>query len=154
VGSYTTSEQELVDTLLDQLASGTLNLALLERFLAQLRTDLGGTSGHGRHITILTGFFQAIRRHNWDDSLPTSAMFFNEDVPRQPQRLPRALAEHVMTQVEDPANLNRWDDPNRRLVTLILIRCGLRVTDATTLPRDCLAHDADGAPYLRYYNRK
>ena len=136
----------------DRLA--LVDRALLERYLAQLRTDLGGTSGHGRHITILSGFFQAIRRHNWDDSLPTSAMFFNEDVPRQPQRLPRALAEHVMTQVEDPANLNRWDDPNRRLVTLILIRCGLRVTDATTLPHDCLVHDADGAPYLRYYNHK
>lgn len=33
---------------------------------------------------------------------------------------------------------------------MILIRAGLRVTDALSLPRDCLVTDADGAPYLRY----
>ena len=35
-----------------------------------------------------------------------------------------------MTQLEDPANLDRWNDPARRLITLILIRCGLRLGDA------------------------
>ena len=38
--------------------------------------------------------------------------------------------------------------------TLILIRCGLRVTDALKLAFDCLVTDADGAPYLRYVNHK
>ena len=35
---------------------------------------------------------------------------------------------------------------------MILIRCGLRVGDAARLPFSCLVTDADGAPYLRYYN--
>ena len=81
-------------------------------------------------------------------------MIFPEDYPRQGPRLPRALAGHVMTQVEDPANLDRWDSPAYRLITLILIRCGLRITDVTAIPADCTVRDADGAPYLRYYNRK
>ena len=34
-------------------------------------------------------------------------MIFREDYPRKPARLPRALAEHIMAQVEDPANLGR-----------------------------------------------
>ena len=59
-----------------------------------------------------------------------------------------------MAQVEDPANLDRFKDPNWRLITVILIRCGLRITSATTLAFDCLVTDADGAPYLRYHNRK
>ncbi|MGH3795411.1 MAG: hypothetical protein ACRDSP_11015 [Pseudonocardiaceae bacterium] len=59
-----------------------------------------------------------------------------------------------MTQIEDPANLARFTNPAHRLVTLILIRAGLRVTDALSLPRDCLVTDADGAPYLRYDNHK
>ena len=59
-----------------------------------------------------------------------------------------------MAQVEHPDNLARWDNPAYRLVTLILIRCGLRVTDALRLPRDCIVLDADGAPYLRYLNHK
>ena len=37
---------------------------------------------------------------------------------------------------------------------MILIRCGLRITDAVTLSRDCVVLDADGAPYLRYLNHK
>src|SRR5689334_3853487 len=69
-------------------------------------------------------------------------------------RHPRALAEQVMAQIEDPANLDRWDDPAARLITIILIRRGLRLGDALALPRDCLARDADGAAYLRYFNHK
>ena len=59
-----------------------------------------------------------------------------------------------MAQVEQPGNLDRWDNPAYRLITLILMRCGLRVSDAAKLPFDCIACDADGAPYLRYCNRK
>jgi len=59
-----------------------------------------------------------------------------------------------MAQVEDPANLGLWDNPAYRLVTLILIRCGLRITDAIRLPFGCLVSDSNGAPYLRYLNHK
>jgi hypothetical protein len=34
------------------------------------------------------------------------------------------------------------------------MRCGLRIGDALRLPRDCMIRDADGAPYLRYFNHK
>ena len=81
-------------------------------------------------------------------------MFFPADYPKRGELLPRALAEHVMAQVEDPASLGRWDNPAYQLITLILIRCGLRSPTPPRLPFDCLACDADGAPYLRYYNRK
>jgi integrase len=40
------------------------------------------------------------------------------------------------------------------LITVILMRCGLRIGDALRLPRDCMVRDADGAPYLRYFNHK
>ena len=59
-----------------------------------------------------------------------------------------------MAQLEHPDNLARFDDPAHRLITIILMRCGLRVTDALRLPADCLVADADGAPYLRYFNHK
>ena len=59
-----------------------------------------------------------------------------------------------MTQVEAPANLDRWDNPAYQLITLILIRCGLRITDAVRIGDDCIAFDADGSPYLHYYNHK
>ena len=59
-----------------------------------------------------------------------------------------------MAQVEDPANLDRWASPACRLITVILIRCGLRISERRTLPPGCVVTDADGAPYLRYHNRK
>jgi integrase len=127
---------------------------LLERYLAVLHAELAGRNIHAERIGQLASFLQAIRRLGWDDSLPATAMIHYDDYPKRGEMLPRALAEHVMAQLEDPANLDRWNDPARRLVTLILIRCGLRLGDALRLPLDCIVHDADNAPYLRYQNHK
>jgi len=99
-------------------------------------------------------FFQALRQHDWDPSLPPTAVFFAGDLPPRPSRLTRHLAEHVMAQVEAPTNLDRWPSPEGRPVTLILIQCGLRAADACTASFDCLLHDGQGAPYLRYFNNK
>ncbi len=130
---------------------------LVERYVAWLPDTAGTTQTRGRIIGTLATFLQAIRRHGWDDGLlPADAMIFPEDYPRpgRQRRLPRALAEHVMAQIEHPASLGRWPHPEGRLLTLIQIRCGLRVTSACALPFDCLTHDGQGAPYLRYVNTK
>ena len=122
----------------------------LEGFLASL-TVLTVTHRY-KVISHISVFLQAVRLHGWEETLPAGAMIFREDYPRKPARLPRALAEHIMAQVENPANLARCTDPAVRLVTVILMRCGLRSGDALKLPREgCIAHDPDGAPYLRGY---
>jgi integrase len=127
---------------------------LLERYLADLHQELGGRKEHTRHISALNVFLRAIRQHGWDPALPGGAVFYPEDYPRQPEQLPRALADHVMSQLEQPGNLDRWDNPVYRLITLILMRCGLRISDALKLPFACVVSDSDGAPYLRYSNHK
>jgi integrase len=127
---------------------------VLERYLADLHAEFAGRPVHRTHVGLLNQFFAAIRQHGWDPTLPATATFYAEDYPKHGEQLPRAVAEHVMAQVEDPSNLDRWDNPASRLVTLILIRCGLRVSDALKLPFDCVALDAAGAPYLRYHNHK
>jgi hypothetical protein len=48
------------------------------------------------------------------------------------------------------SNLDRWGNPADLLITLILIRCGLRVSAALKLPFDCVALDSDNAA-LRYH---
>ena len=60
----------------------------------------------------------------------------------------------MLAQLEQPGNLDRWDNPAYRLTTLILMRCGLRISDALKLPSACVVTDRDGAPYLRYSNHK
>lgn len=132
----------------------SLDRAVLERYLAELATDTRAVRSRSRDISSLGAFLDAIRRHEWDHSLPVSAAFYPDDFPKPEKRLPRGLAEHIMAQVEQPANLDRWRNPEARLLTVILIRCGLRVGDASTVTFDCVVRDGDGAPYLRYTNRK
>jgi len=128
---------------------------LLERYLAGLSSSGLSPATRLQHVSALNGLLRDARRHGWDDgTLPAGAVFYPEDYPKIGQRLPRAVAGHIMTQVEAPANLDQWANPSYRLITLILIRCGLRITDACKVPADCVVTDADGAPYLRYYNHK
>ena len=138
----------------DVSALADVDRTVLERFLAWQASQPGSASSHQHQIGTLQAFFQAIRQHRWDDTLPTTAVFFAGDGPPRPPLMPRHLAEHVMAQVEQPTNLDRWTHPDCRLVTVILIRCGLRASDACLLPFDCLVHDGHGAPYLRYRNHK
>ena len=135
-------------------ALAQVDRSLLERYLAWLASGPFGRSAKEDGVTVLGTFFQAIRQHGWDDTLATTAVFFSGDIPRRAPQLSRALAEHVMVQVEAPANLDRWPSTEGRLLTLILIRCGLRASDGCTLAFDCLLHDGQGAPYLRYLNHK
>ncbi|MFG3383344.1 tyrosine-type recombinase/integrase [Streptomyces sp. NPDC047999] len=140
-----------------RLAADTLariDRTTLERYLADLARDPRSTPSRSRDIGSLNAFFHAVRRHGWDPSLPANATFYPDDFPRPDKRLPRALAEHVMAQVEQPTNLDRWHNPDGRVLTLILMRCGLRVGDACNLAFDCIIRDADGAAYLRYLNQK
>jgi integrase len=131
-----------------------LDRAALERYLGDLATDTRAVRSRSRDISSLGAFLEAVRRHEWDQSLPSSAAFYLDDFPKPDKRLPRGLAEHVMAQVEQPANLNRWHAPEGRLLTVILMRCGLRVGDASKVAFDCVVRDGDDAPYLRYTNRK
>jgi integrase len=131
-----------------------LDRAVLERYLADLHAGLAGTKIHREHIGQLSAFLQAVRRHQWDERLPSTAMFFSDDYPKPGHRLPRALPEQVMAQLENPASLSRWDNSACQLITVILIRCGLRLGDARRLPSDCIARDPAGAAYLRYWNHK
>jgi len=137
-----------VDTLAD------IDRPLLERYLAWIATQPTGS----RH--------QRGRRHRPSHLLPGDpparlgrrsarhGAVLTRRHPPAPAAAGPHLAEHVMAQVEAPANLDRWPNPDGRLVTLILIRCGLRASDACTLAFDCLLHDGQGAPYLRYFNHK
>ena len=131
-----------------------ISRAVLEDYLAGLHAAMAGRPEHGTHVSMTGLFLTAVRQHGWAPDLPPDAMIFPGDQPPRTELLPRALAGHVMAQVEQPGNLAREENPAYRLVTLILIRCGLRVSDALRLPFDCVTADDAGAPYLRYFNHK
>ena len=96
--------QFLADPKVQVERLGQVDRPLLERYLAHLHTELAGRTVHRHMIGQLNLFFTAIRQHRWDDTLPTTAMFFPEDFPKLGQWLPRALSEQVMAQLERPDN--------------------------------------------------
>lgn len=101
----------------DRLAD--IDRPLLERHLAHVASQPGGHGLKKGRISSLNLFFQAIRQHRWDDSLQGTAAFYPGDIPPEPAAtLSRRLAEHVMAQVESEENLDRWDNPSGRLITL------------------------------------
>jgi len=127
---------------------------VLEDYLADLHAAMAGRTGHRAHVSIIGMFLTAVRQRTWAPGLPPDARLFPGDQPPRMEFLPRALAGHVMAQVEQPGNLARQASPACRLATVILIRCGLRISDALRLPFDCTVTDDSGAPYLRYFNHK
>jgi site-specific recombinase XerD len=141
-------------TLAGVNALAEIDRPLLERYLAHVMSQPGGPGMKKTRIGALSLFFQNIRQHRWDGTLPGTAAFYSGDIPAVPGQVDRRLAEYVMTQIEAPANLDRWPSPAGRLITLILTRCGLRISSALALGFDCLLHDGQGAPYLRYFNTK
>ena len=91
----------LADIGIDRI--GQIDRSVLERYLADLRGDPAFTTQRrGAHIGLLNRFFATIRQHRWDAALPADALFFTEDYPKRVERLPRALAEHVMAQLRAP----------------------------------------------------
>ncbi len=127
--------------------------AVLERYLAELQPGTGRdrrTTGGSQPLGV---FLRAIRRHGWDPALPGGAVFYPEDYPGT-RRLPRALADHVMAQLEHPGNLRLVERPRLppgHTDPDALRAAGLRRRSASP---HCLIPDRDGAPYLRYFNHK
>lgn len=105
-------------------------------------------------LSSLAGLLRAARQHGREPGLSAQVDLFPEDYPRLTAGPPRALSEVVMAQLEHPDNLARFADPHGRLLARILMNTGLRVGDGCRLKLDCIIHDGQGAPYLRYNNHK
>ena len=75
----------------DVVGLAHLDRSLLERYLAWLATQTFGQGAKEDAVTALGTFFQAIRQHGWDHTLPTTAVFFTGDIPRRGPRLSRQL---------------------------------------------------------------
>jgi integrase len=138
------------------LGSGpaSLDRAALERYLAALASQVTHPKTRSGDISVVAAFLRTMHSQRWEPRLPASAVIYPGDHPRHGEPAPRALPEPVMAQIEDPASFARMTDPAGRLLTEILIRTGLRVSDACKLGTSCLVRDGHGAPYLHYRNHK
>lgn len=131
-----------------------LTRQVVEIHLAHLAERFSNPKSRTGQLSSLAGLLRAARQHGWEPRLSPQVDLFPEDYPRLIRGAPRALPEAVMARLEHPDSLARFADPCGRLLARILMNTGLRVGDGSKLPLDCLVHDGQGAPYLRYTNHK
>jgi integrase len=127
---------------------------LLERHLAGLAQSHPNPKTRTANISPLAGLLRTARQHHWEPGLPAASDIYPEDYPRLDEPAPRAISEAVMAQIETPAALNSFADPQARVIAEILMGTGLRVGDCCKLRVDCVVTDGHGAAYLRYWNHK
>lgn len=133
----------------------SLDRAALEGYLAALAITVDHPKTRSGDISVVATFLRTVHQQQWAPQLPTSTVIYPSDHPRQDtDPPPRALPEQLMAQLEDPANLARLSDSRSRALIEVLIRTGLRVSDACRLGTGCLVRDPQGAPYLHYRNHK
>ncbi|WP_327101541.1 site-specific integrase [Nocardia vinacea] len=125
----------------------------LEGWLADLQTKLPDASSRGAVIASISALLKDAHRHDWQPGLPRNA-FIYDDMPTRSHAKPRFIPEQVIRQMETPQALALFPSPDGSLIVEILIRCGLRLKDARTLPFDCIVRDGDANPYLAWLNRK
>ena len=106
-----------------------LTREILECHLAGLAVRYPNAKGRAAHISALAGLLRTARQHGWEPGLPAAADIWGEDYPRLEEPVPRGISEAVMAQLESPAMLARFADPQARLLAEMLMRTGLRVGD-------------------------
>jgi integrase len=95
------------------------------------------------------------QRHDWCPEVPANARIYPEDHPRPDERLPRAIPESAMRLIEAPGSIDRLPRADYRLITRLHIETGLRNIDIRNLAHGhFLSRDAQGQPYLLWFNHK
>lgn len=146
---------QLADPLAGSTSAAALTRQVLEHYLARLSIAVAHPKTRSSDISAVTSFLRALRQHRWAPQLPPDAELYTDDHPRLPTESDsRAISDHVLAQLEQPATLAQLHDPRIRLLVEILIRTGLRISDARQLGLGCVVHDGQGAPYLHYRNHK
>jgi integrase/recombinase XerD len=78
-------------------------------------------------------------------------VFFPEDFPKESKELSREIPAEVLKQVR--RHLETLDTTTLRMV-VILLECGMRISELCTLPLECLIYDDKHDWYLRSYQLK
>ena len=126
---------------------------LIESWVAWLPGVLPAVNSRRSAVNSLGCFLADVHRHGWEPGLPRTTVVY-QDAPRGGPSRPRWIAEHLMRQMEAPESLAQVPSDDGRLLTRLLIACGLRLKDARRLPFDCVTRDDSGAPYLAWVNHK
>lgn len=110
-------------------------------------------SDQTRHLALssLRVFFETCTHLLKIEGLTKEPLVFDDDLPKKERLLPREIPEDVLKQLRK--HLDTLDTVTLRMV-IILLECGMRISELCTLPVDCLIYDDKHEWYLRSYQSK
>ncbi len=115
-----------------------LKTAELRGFLASRRRDGAGAKSLGRGLAGIRSFVRHLERRDLASSAGAKAM----RAPKQPKSLPRPLSVVDAVEVTEEAGAfasEPWLSARDVAVATLLYGCGLRISEALSLPGDALA---------------
>ncbi|MBW4648063.1 MAG: tyrosine-type recombinase/integrase [Kastovskya adunca ATA6-11-RM4] len=126
-----------------------LDRAVIIDFLAYLAAKHSKPTTISHFLCNMRDFLDLCYQNEW---LPVIRYLIRkEDYPKRPKALPRYIPEGVMAQLT--AYIDDLPEPVMRM-TLVIIECGMRVSELLYLKPDCLLQDKAGDWFLRYYQFK
>lgn len=87
---------------------------------------------------------------------PAKELLSDDDIPCVPKPLPRSIPEDVLAQLNRHLDELTPDDPHVhwRPVILVIQECGMRISEALTLPFGCIEQDQEGDWFIRFAQTK
>lgn len=126
-----------------------LDRAVIINFLAYLAAKHSNPTTRAHFLCDIRDFLDLCYQNAW---LPIIRYLIRkEDYPKRPKALPRYIPEFVMQQLM--SHVDDLPEPVMRM-TLVIIECGMRISELLYLKRDCLLQDKAGDWFLRYYQFK
>lgn len=118
-------------------------------FLLHLVARGLGPTTRAHYIGTLRDFLDLCHQNEW---LPVGRYLIrDEDYPRRPKAVPRYIPEGVLSQLN--AHIDDLPESVMRM-TLVIMECGMRISELLHLKQDCLLQDKAGDWFLRYYQFK
>lgn len=126
-----------------------LTRTIIVDYLAYLAGQSLRVSSRIHLIHDLRDFLDRANQEQW---LPIGTYLIRrEDIPRPSKAIPRYIPDTVLEHLN--AHLDDLAEPVMRM-TLVLMECGMRISELLHLKPDCLLQDNAGDWFLRYYQFK
>ena len=128
-----------------------IDRALIVEYISYLREHHPNSKYRLVLLSHLRTVLETCAEHLHVEGLTRKRLIFTDDFPKDEQLLPREIPEDVLKQLRK--HLETLPTATSRMV-VILLECGLRISELCTLPLDCLVCDDRHDWYLRFYQGK
>ncbi|MUG92598.1 tyrosine-type recombinase/integrase [Scytonema sp. UIC 10036] len=129
-----------------------INRHLVLAFLSYLKSQNFTDQTHHKILTSLKDFLEICSREKWLD-ITGIQLFYQDDFPRYNRsRTPKYIPESVMEAINK--NLEKIPERVDQRMYLILISCGMRISELCNLSMNCIKQDSSGDFFLQYYQTK